>query len=105
MRRLGIYRCTRCGRVGRAFAFWWFDGGPVTGEPSVWCPACKVSGSVVDQHDRAADPLAPPEDAHVRVDRLAWEVNRAVNRALRAAMAGAGRQPHGPSAGIEGESR
>lgn len=92
-----IYRCTRtrCSRNGYAFAFWWFAGGETTGEPAVWCPACKVPGTVVDSAGRSADPLAPPPEAKPRYTKASDDVYKAVTRALRAEMAGAGRVRHG----------
>jgi hypothetical protein len=66
------YRCTTCNRVGRDYAFWWLA--PLTAEqrasarvrgatladppliaaPVVMCPACKVAGTVVDEHGQPA---------------------------------------------------
>lgn len=87
-----IYRCAKCGRNGRAFAFWWLKGGIVSGKPSVWCPACKIPGTIVDQDGIAADPLNPPDDARVKCVR--WgENHRISNRALRGGVSG--RRMHG----------
>jgi hypothetical protein len=102
----GIYRCERCGRIGRDFAFWHLF--PMTpderedalargatlpdpsliSEPVVMCPACKATGSAVDETGTALTPrrfltLSLAED----------DAHRAVTRALRAGLAG--RRPHG----------
>jgi hypothetical protein len=103
------YRCTQCSRVGYAFAFWWLAPEseqqraaaqtrgatvptlPLVAEPSVWCPACKTPGTVVDQDGKAVDPLSPPAEAHMRPDPVAGDYYRSVNRVLRARVAGVGR--------------
>jgi hypothetical protein len=109
---MSTYRCTTCDRVGRDFAFWWLA--PLTpgqraaaiargatladptliAAPVVMCPACKVAATVVDEQGRPASHATrgpqPPEQTLVEL-----QAEKAVTRALRAQMAGAGRVRHG----------
>jgi hypothetical protein len=114
------YRCTTCNRVGRDYAFWWLA--PLTAEqrasarvrgatladppliaaPVVMCPACKVAGTVVDEHGQPASHATRGPQPHEQT-LVELQAEKAVTRALRAQMAGAGRVRHGAVMSEESE--
>jgi hypothetical protein len=106
------YRCTICNRAGRDFAFWWLApltpgqraaaiargatlaDPPLISEPVVMCPACKVAGTVVDEHGQPASHATRGPQPHEQT-LVELQAEKAVTRALRAQMAEAGRVRHG----------